>query len=255
MSARAYLAQAVVVACMSKNRESAHPLADASADGYIAFDTDTTLLGESVGPKERTHMPLSAAAHWIASEGWAIPITANETSWRPAFEKLLARIVSGKLAVTGRHSGLPKAVPSDLFVSIPVAYPCSNSLQLWIGDGPYLDSSHFIGEADWERTGGDKLFRSGRDRRAEWTHLQVASCDIVRLWPFRRRKTAHEERAATDALAKVLREQPHLTVASARRQCDAFNRLGRVLRKRVWERARESVDLPAKASPGRPRKS
>src|SRR5262249_52474272 len=37
---------------------------------------------------------------------------------------------------------------------------------------------------DWERTGGDKLFRSGRDRRAEWTHLQVASRDVARLWPF-----------------------------------------------------------------------
>jgi hypothetical protein len=48
-------------------------------------------------------------AHWIASEGGAISITADEKWWRPAFEKLLAAIVSNRLEVgigTARARGM-----------------------------------------------------------------------------------------------------------------------------------------------------
>ena len=199
-------------------------------------------------------MPLSAAAHWIASEGGANSITADEKWWRPAFEKLIANIASRKLEVSGRCGGLPEVVPSDVFVGIPVAYPCSNSLQLWTGDGPYLGCMLFVDEADWQRSGGDKLFRSGREPPAEWTHLQVPSCAVVRLWPFRPSRTAHDERIATEALANLLREQPHLTLAGARQHLEGYG-FGRVAIGRVWKKARRMAGLTEKASPGRPRKS
>jgi hypothetical protein len=225
-------------------------------DAYHAIDTKNMEVGPPIGPKERTHMPLSAAAHWIASEGGAISITADEKWWRPAFEKLLAAIVSGGLEVGGRRSGLPETIPKAVFVGIPVAYPCSpNSLHLWTGDEPYLECRLFIDEADWQETGGDKLFRSGRHARAECTHLQVPSSAVARLWRFRHSRAAHEERAATSALATLLREQPGLTIKKARRLCDGFDRFGRVVRKRIWQKARESAGLPAKASAGRPRES
>jgi hypothetical protein len=194
-------------------------------------------------------------AHWIASEGGAISITADEKWWRPAFENLLAAIVSNRLEVVGRRSGLPETVPKAVFVDIPIAYPCSPNPPLWTGDGPFLECHLFIGEADWQGTGGDKLFRSGRDARAEWTHLQVPSSTVARLWRFRHGRAAHEERAATSALATLLREQPGLTIKKARRLCDGFDRFGRVVRKRIWQKARESAGLPAKASAGRPRES
>jgi hypothetical protein len=198
---------------MPKRRKSARPAPDDSVGAYVAIDTKNMEVGPPIGPKERAHMPLSAVAHWIASEGGAISITADEKWWRPAFEKLLAKIVSDRLAVVGRRNGLPKTIRNAVFVGIPVAYPCSpNSLHLWTGDGPYLECQLFIDEADWEVTGGDKLFRSGRHARAEWTHLQVPSSAVARLWRFRHRRAAHDERAATSALATLLREQPGLTI-------------------------------------------
>jgi hypothetical protein len=220
---------------------------------FTAVDTTNMEVGPPIGPKERAHMPLSAVAHWIASKGGAISITADEKWWRPAFEGLLAAIVSNRLEVVGRRSGLPETIPKAAFVGIPVAYPCSlspNSLHLWTGDEPYLECHLFIDEADWQETGGDKLFRSGRDARAEWTHLQVPSSTVARLWRFRR--AAHEERAATAALATLLREQPDLTIENARRHCEGLGyRFGRVVFKRIWQNARESAGLPAKASAGR----
>jgi hypothetical protein len=225
-------------------------------DAYQAIDTKNMEVGPPIGPKERAHMPLSAAAHWIASEGGAISITADENWWRPAFEKLLAAIVSNKLAVVGRRSGLPETISNAVFVGIPVAYPCSsNSLHLWGGEEPYLDCQLFIDEADWQETGGNKLFQSGRHAGAEWTHLQVPSSAVARLWPFRHGRAAHDERVATSALASLLREQSGFTIKEARRQCNEFGHFGRVVFKRIWQKARESAGLPAKARPGAPRKS
>jgi len=225
-------------------------------DAYQAIDTNNMEVGPPIGPKERAHMPLSAVAHWIASEGGAISITADEKWWRPAFEKLLTAIVSDRLEVGGRRSGLPETIPKAVFVGIPVAYPCSpNSLHLWTGDGPYLECQLFIDEANWQETGGDKLFRSGRHARAEWTHLQVPSSTVARLWRFRHGNAAHEERVAMSALAALLREEPGLTIENACQHCDEFGHFGRVVFKRIWQKARESAGLQAKASPGRPRKS
>jgi len=232
---------------MPKRRKSAR----LASRAYEVFDTKNMEVGPPIGPKERAHMPLSAVAHWIASEGGAISITAEEKWWQPAFEKLFAAIVSGRLEVVGRRSGLPETIPNAVFVGIPVAYPCSsNSLHLWTGDGPYLECQLFIDDADWKLTGGDKLFRSGRHAHAEWTHLLVPSSAVARLWRFGHRRA--EERVATSALATSLREQPGLTIENARRHCDSF---GRVVFKRIWQNARISAGLPAKASPGRPRKS
>ena len=235
---------------MPKRRKSARPAPDDSAGTYVRIDSENLEVGPPIGTKERTHMPLSAVAHWIASEGGALSITADEKWWRPAFEKLLAAIVSNELAVVGRRSGLSETILNAVFVGIPVAYPCSsNSLHLWTGDGPYLECQLFIDEADWQKTGGDKLFQSGQHARAEWTHLQVPSSDVARLWRFRHRRAAHEERAATSALATLLREQPDLTIENARRHhCAGF---GRVVSKRIIQNARKSAGLPAKGSPGR----
>src|SRR5262249_51347645 len=110
-------------------------------------------------------------------------------------------------------------------------------------------------EANLQETGGDKLFRSGRHARAEWTHLQVPSCAVARLWRFRDGEGAHGERGATSALAAVLRGGTGLTLEKARQHCDEFGHYGRVVFKRIWQKARESAGLPAQASPGRPPKS
>ena len=100
---------------------------DDLAGAYVAIETKNMEVGPPpIDPKERAHMPLSAVAHWIASEGGAISITADEKRWRPVFEKLLAAIVSDRrLAVVGRRNGLPEIIPNVVFVGISVAYPCS----------------------------------------------------------------------------------------------------------------------------------
>jgi hypothetical protein len=221
-----------------------------------AIDTKNLELGPPISPKERPHMPLSAVAHWIASEGGAVSITADEKWWSPAFEKLVAAIVSDSFAVVGRRNGgLPEPMPGTVFVGIPIAYPCSFYSVLWTGDGPYLQCQLFINDDDWEATGGDKLFRSGRHTRAEWTHLQVPSSAVARLWRFRLRRASHEERAATAALAALLREQPSFKKEDARQYCESFGPFGRVKFARIWANARRSAGLPIKASPGAPRKS
>jgi hypothetical protein len=67
--------------------------------------------------------------------------------------------------------------------------------------------------------------------------------------------TAHDERAATSALASLLRKQPGLTIKNARQYCDHFGQFGRVRFKRIWQNARDSAGLSVKAPPGRPPKS
>src|SRR5262245_57722604 len=127
--------------------------------------------------------------------------------WRGRRDHLWRRRVLRNPLLAGQLCGRLNDIAMPLLSLNLVAYPCSpNSLHLWTGDGPYLDCQLFIDEADWQETGGDKLFQSGQHARAEWT--QVPSSAVARLWLFRHRRAAHEERAATLALATLLREQP-----------------------------------------------
>ena len=210
------------------------------------------LPGPPINPKERTHMPLSAAAHWIASEGGANSITADEKWWRPAFEKLIANIASRKLEVSGRCGGLPEVVPSDVFVGIPVAYPCSpNSLQLWTGDGPYLECMLFIDEADWEEPAATNCSDGAhRPRNGHTCRCRRLPSSAVAVQTSR---TAHDERVGTSVLRTLLREQPRLTIENARQHLEGYG-FGRVAMSHCMEKSTQNGWIDGKGITGSPAK-
>jgi len=150
-------------------------------------------------------MPLTEAAHWIASKGGTLAIGIAEQFWKPAFDELVARIESEDVKVIGQRGAGNEDVPVHLFSRIRIAYPYFDlPFSMLIGDGPYLDCSPFVDDDHWQREFNDKLYSSGR---AQWTHLQVRKSDIARSWPFTQddadRFAAKDERATTLHLKPV----------------------------------------------------
>jgi hypothetical protein len=140
--------------------------------------------GPPMLPDGPGYMPLTSAAHWIASKGGTTLIGTDEQFWRAAFDDLLARIASGDVEVIGRRDSLNEFVPGHLFARIRISFPYSElSVETLFGDAPYLDCVPLVNDEDWQRESNDKLYLSGRRPTADWTHLQVRKTDVARLWP------------------------------------------------------------------------
>jgi hypothetical protein len=217
--------------------------------------------GPPMFPDGPGYMPLTSAAHWIASKGGTTSIGTEEQFWRAAFDDLLARIASGDVAVIGRRDGLNEFVPGHLFARIRISFPYSElSVETLLGDAPYLDCVPLVDDEDWQRESNDKLYLSGRGE-PQWTHLQVRKSDIARLWSFKPSamsvmSTAATETKAVAFLADRLRSSgEELTRADAFAECSKYFKLSRNgFRLRVWPTAREKAELPATAPSGRKRK-
>jgi hypothetical protein len=138
-------------------------------------------------------MALTAAAHWIASQGGTLAVGKGEQFWKPAFGDLLAHVASQHIEMIGRRGAGNESVPTVLFASIRVLYPYSDPdhrlLETMFGEEPVLDCSPFTeDEEQWQET-NDRLYASGRDDDPQWTHLQVKKSDVTRFWPTRRRES------------------------------------------------------------------
>jgi hypothetical protein len=219
-------------------------------------------VGPPMRPEGADYMPLTQAAHWIASKGGTESIGSDEQLWKPAFDDLLARIASGEVAVIGRRGAGNESVPGHLFARIDVAYPYSDpEFGPLLRDDPYLDCYPFVDENDWQRESNDKLYASGREA-PQWTHLQVRKSDIMHRWPFSPSAlsvatTARDEAGAIAFLAEKLRSSgEELTRESAYTECSEKFKLSKNgFRFRVWPKARIEAGLPATAPSGRKRQT
>jgi hypothetical protein len=155
-------------------------------------------FGTPTRPDGPGFMPLTEAAHWIASKGGIVSVEIGEQIWKPAFDDLLAHIASQDVEVIGRRGAGNESVPARLFARIRVVYPYSDlPLHTMLGDEPYLDCYPFVDDDHWQREFNDKLYASGRDQ-PQWTHLQVKKSDVARLWPFE--LTPQERDASSESL-------------------------------------------------------
>jgi hypothetical protein len=211
-------------------------------------------------PEGADYMPLTAAAHWIASKGGTVSIGSGEEFWKPAFDDLLGRITSPEVEVIGRRGSGNESVAGHLFARIQIAYPYSElPVRMILGDDSYLDCYPFVDD-EWHRSVNDKLYVSGREE-PPWTHLQVRKSDIRRFWPFKASAlsvatTARAETAAIEFLAGKLRSSgEELTRECAFRECgENFKLTKNGFRYRVWPQARVKAGLTATAPSGRKRK-
>jgi hypothetical protein len=217
--------------------------------------------GPPMLPNGPGYMPLTSAAHWIASKGGTVSTGNDEQLWRPAFDDLLGRITSREVEVIGRRGAGNESVPGHLFARIQVAYPYSDLLvRTLLGDNAYLDCYPFVDDDQWQRESSDKLYASGRGE-PQWTHLQVRKPDIVRFWPFKPSAISVMTTAATEIEAvaflagKFRSSGEELTRANAFAECSKYFKLSRTgFRLRVWPKARESAGLLATAPSGRKRR-
>jgi hypothetical protein len=151
-------------------------------------------------PEGPGFMALTAAAHWIASQGGTLAVGKGEQFWKQAFGDLLAHIASQHIEVIGRRGTGNESVPAVLFAGIRVLYPYSDPdrsiLNTMFGKEPVLNCSPFTeDEEQWQEI-NDKLYASGRDDVPQWTHLQVKKSDVIRFWPA---KTTTQEPGVVEA--------------------------------------------------------
>lgn len=152
-------------------------------------EADLIVLIHSIGPPPLRptgggYMPLTAAAHWIASVGGKLLIGADESYWRPAYEKLLSAIMKGAEIVGRRNeTGIPERIPKETFVGLDIAYPCSDfATDLHLGGRAFIDCCLYIDEQFW-CDHSDRLFTQGRSDIAAWSHLAVEMDAVARVCP------------------------------------------------------------------------
>jgi hypothetical protein len=135
---------------------------------------------------------VTAAAHWIASQGGKVPITdAHENEWLLAFADLISAIcrdnVNFDLVGRARQSGKYESVPAIYLNDRPGEYEFLSTSERnpRLSEAPdakeFLKFSFSFSDQDWRGRHNDKLFVAGLP---EWTHLQVNMTAVAASWPF-----------------------------------------------------------------------
>jgi hypothetical protein len=140
-----------------------------------------------VVPDGNGTMSLTAAAHWIASEGGRLTITdAHENEWLLAFNDLISAIHRAKLNFNlvgrSRHSGKYESVPATYLNDRPSEFQflSTSARNPRLSEAP--DAEDFLKFSfDWGGRHNDKLYVAGLP---EWTHLQVNMAAVAASWPF-----------------------------------------------------------------------
>jgi hypothetical protein len=139
-----------------------------------------------VRPIGNGHMPLSAAAYWIATKGGGTKIKPNDDrAWQVALEEVLAQFEANKLEIIGERDGkrgsfdvvptgafegiwseMPTerdantSAPRRKFLATQVSLPFSSGSDALSAHGKYLECRPFIDDQHWQDNFHDKLYLS-----------------------------------------------------------------------------------------------
>lgn len=139
-------------------------------------------LPELMRPEGGGYMPLYCAAQWIATEGGLVSFDpCDENVWKPAYERLLARIASEEIKVIGTRDGQMQAVPGFHFAGCRIDYPFGGEpFDLLLSEDLYLSSFAYLDEQHWLK-GHDDSLQNRRGR--QWGRLMVLKSDVAKIWP------------------------------------------------------------------------
>jgi hypothetical protein len=169
-------------------------------------------------------MSLTAAAHWIASEGGKRTITdAHENEWLLAFDELVSAIHSAKfdfnLIGRSRQSGKYESVLATYLNDRPREYQFLSTSARNPRLSEAADAKDFLKFSfDWSGRHNDTLFVTGL---SEWTHLQVNMTAVAASWPF------GLALASVPQPARLTPATPQLATESVRREPRASKKAGK----------------------------
>jgi hypothetical protein len=183
-------------------------------------DADHSALRASVwrgnDPRRQNRITLSHAAWWIASEqGTRIFPLDDRIEWSPAFDKLLATVVEGELAIFSVDPPPARRVSADLFDGMPVDYPAQALTQPF--GSPYRPGRDSFIECDLLGAQGDQYFKAGKFEPA-WRGLQVSSNDLLQMLGAHSKPKAFTRRTADQFVSEHLTDAPDLTLDDLRKR-------------------------------------
>jgi len=214
--------------------------------------------------------PLAVQAVTMNSGGGALAFRPTWLRLGEAVELLVERGVTSELA----KASLRRAIQSGKRVRLTGGSPSgpfSGDLRFRV----HTEFRHNVGSKWWAQpqlkfpastievpSGGDPGSSDEFEIKPRWQLIEIWADDIEHLWPVssaisKRTGATVNENAAIKVLASHLRSNRNLTRGEAASWCrqEGFKLSERGFQSRVWPRAREQADLPAKAPPGRKPKS
>lgn len=139
-------------------------------------------LPKPVRPDGGGYMPLSCAAHWIATAGAKVDVSEDDrAAWQEAYKALLRGIEAGKVEVTGLKGDARQRIDGFIFADCRVSIVLVNRGEDLIPDDLSLLSYPYIDDVHW-RDGFDDSLRVRHDVR--WSRLMVNKDHVSELWPF-----------------------------------------------------------------------
>ncbi len=128
------------------------------------------------------YMPLSCAAHWIATAGATVEVSDDDRLvWQAAYKTLLNGIEAGKVEVIGLKGDARERIEGFHFADCRVSIVLVNRGENLIPDGLSLLSYPYIDDVHW-RDGFDDSLRVRHEVR--WSRLMVNKDHVAALWPF-----------------------------------------------------------------------
>lgn len=181
-------------------------------------DDEALEITRTVDPLRPGYMTIAGAAIWIATRGLQIDVDPDDAiAMTAALREIIDHAASGDMKVMGSiPDGLvSECVPSNLFISCPIAYlPGIDAEEIASGDRIALRSWAFESDHDWENGFDDALARGGE---IYWEKLRVNRVDVARLWPFgQAAANAHETMTGEQGRPS---KSAHLIVAEHKRRC------------------------------------
>jgi hypothetical protein len=127
-------------------------------------------------------MPLTAAAHWIASEGGKRSIGADTSLWQAAYMQLLS---SAQIYGVPRDGATPKPIPKEIFAGLPISYPSYIEVErgLDFGDRAFLECQPCFEDQSGLDPDGDRIFERGTGSPPIWTRLYVDNAAVAQICP------------------------------------------------------------------------
>jgi len=142
------------------------------------------------------YIPLSAAAHWVATEGGTID--APNEALREGYRLIVQAVVDGRIEAIGTSDGLPAPIPGHVFASCRVRHPFDPlDDDVVLSETVALICYAYVDDALWQ-SGFDDSLRNWNGPR--WRRISVKSADICAVFRYAAAKqSAYENPTRTGA--------------------------------------------------------